>query len=154
MKKEAKPVSNSTLFRIAGWGASLAFGTMIATLFALKIRPAGVSFELNFWVVISFFVAAAAGWFYWRMVARLAVGGAVKDQKRKFQLFSLGLILMGVVGFLFPLKFIPAEKRMDVFVGLALALSCIFGVGVVMWKVKRFLDADLQRSEDEERRRD
>ena len=154
MKKEAKPVSNSTLFRIAGFGASLAFGTMIATLFALKIQPTGVSFELNIWVVISFFMAATAGWLYWRMVARLAVGGAAKDQKRKFQIFSLGLILLGVVGFLFPLKFIPPEKRMDVFIGLSLALACILGVGLVMWRVKKFLDADLKRSEDGEPHQD
>ena len=34
-------------------------------------------------------------------------------------------------------------------IGLALALSCITGVGFVMLKVKRFLDADLKASEDE-----
>jgi branched-subunit amino acid ABC-type transport system permease component len=150
MREEAKATSNSTLFRIAGFGASMAFGAMIATLFAVRVRPAGVSFEFSPWVVIAFVIAAAVGWLYWRMVARLAAGGAAKDQKKKFQLFSVGLVLLGAVGFLFPLKFIPAEKRLDVFIGLSLALSCILGVGLVMWKVKRFLDADLKRSEDGE----
>jgi hypothetical protein len=62
----------------------------------------------------------------------------------------VGLILVGLVSFLYPLKFVPAEKRWDVFVGLSLAAACITGVGLVMWRVKRFLDADLKRSEEKQ----
>jgi hypothetical protein len=76
---------------------------------------------------------------------------APQQRKKKFIVFSVGLGLVGLVSFLYPLKFVPAEKRFDVFVGLVLAFSCIGGIGVVMWKVKRFLDADLKKSEDEDR---
>jgi hypothetical protein len=142
--------NESALFRIAGLGRSVAFGVMVASLFALRSVPNGFTFELNAAAVISFIAAAVPAWFYWRLVARMAVDKAPQQRKKKFIVFSVGLMLVGIVSFLYPLKFIPEEKRKDVFVGLTLAVACVTGVGVVMWKVKRFLDADLKRSEEED----
>lgn len=142
----------NTLFRIAGVGASLAFGAMVASLFALKPLRDGFSFELNGATVIAFFVAAAFAWSYWRLVARMAVEKAPAQRRKKFIIFSAGIIVVGVVSFLYPLKFIPTEKRFDVFVGLTLAMACLCGIGFVMWKVKRFLDADLKKAEEQDRR--
>ena len=142
--------SESVLLRIAGVGASLAFGAMVASLFALKTNPGGFVFELNVPTVISFIAAGTLAWFYWRLVARMAVDKAPQQRRKRFIVFSVGLLLVGVVSFLYPLKFIPPEKRKDVFTGLALAVGCVVGVGFVMWKVKRFLDADLKRTEDED----
>lgn len=137
------------LYQIAGASASLAFGVMVATLFAVKLTPSGLIFRVTPAAVVSFLIAAPFAWFYWRMVAGMATGDAPERRRRKFIVFSIGLLLVGFCAFLYPLKFIPAEKRKDVFIGLALALSCITGVGFVMLKVKRFLDADLKASEDE-----
>jgi hypothetical protein len=144
-----QPMSSSGLFRIAGVGASVAFGAMVASLFAVKATPEGLAFELNLATVLAFVAAGIFAWFYWRMVARMAADKAPEQRRRKFIAFSVGLMLVGVVSFLYPLKFIPAEKRADVFIGLALALACITGVGFVMWKVKKFLDADMKRTEEE-----
>jgi hypothetical protein len=150
VNKEQAGVGNSTLLRIAGLGSSLAFGAMVASLFALKPVPNGFSFELNAGTIVSFVLAATFAWFYWRLVARMAAEKSPQQRKRKFIVFSLGLVLVGIVSFLYPLKFIPAEKRGDVFTGLALAVACIIGVSAVMWKVKKFLDADLKRSDDDQ----
>ncbi len=149
MQPEHTPGSNA-LFRLAGVGASLAFGAMVASLFALKSVPDGFAFELNAVTVVAFLAAAALAWFYWRMIARMAADRAPERRKKKFVVFSIGLVLVGVVSFLYPLKFIPKEKRKDVFIGLALAAGCITGVGFVMLKVKKFLDADLKRSEEDD----
>jgi hypothetical protein len=143
---------SGALFRIAGLGASIAFGAMVASLFAVKATQEGLVFELNVATVLAFFVAAVVAWFYWRLVARMAGDNAPQQRKKKFVVFSAGLLLVGLVSFLYPLKFVPPEKRADVFIGLTLAFGCIAGIGFVMWKVKRFLDADLKQSEDEERR--
>jgi nicotinamide riboside transporter PnuC len=150
MNDEQTSGGTSALFRIAGIGASLAFGIMVASLFALKSGPTGLTFELNAATIVSFLIAGAFAWFYWRMVARMAGARAPEQKKKKFIAFSLGLVLVGIISFLYPLKFIPEEKRKDVFIGLTLALCCIAGVGFVMWKVKKFLDADLKRSEEED----
>ena len=141
---------SSTLFRIAGAGAALAFGAMVASLFALKSAPEGFTFEIDVLTVIAFLAAATFAWFYWRMVARMAAEGTPEKRRKKFIAFSIGLVLVGLVSFLYPLKFIPEEKRKDVFIGLALAAGCLTGIGFVMLKVKKFLDADLKKSEDED----
>ncbi len=151
MKDAQTTGSPKTLFRIAGAGASLAFGAMVGTLFALKPVPDGLTFVLNAGAVISFIAAALFAWMYWRLVERMALEKVPAPRKKKFIVFSIGLVLVGIVSFLYPLKFIPAEKRKDVFIGLALAVGVLLGVGVVMWKVRRFLEADLKKSEEDQR---
>lgn len=146
--------TNSTLFLIVGLGSSLAFGAMIASLFAVNSGPAGFSFKVNLPAVVAFLVAAPLAWFYWRLVARMAAEKAPEQRRKKFLVFSIGLLLVGVTAFLYPLKFIPPEKRQDVFIGLALAMGCLSGVGFIMLKVRKFLEADLKESENEVRRRE
>jgi membrane protease YdiL (CAAX protease family) len=148
----AQKTDGRTLFRIAGAGASVAFGVMVGTLFALRSVPDGFTFELNSAAGIAFIAAAVFAWFYWRTIERMALEKVPAQRKKRFILFSIGLVLVGVVSFLYPMKFIPAEKRRDVFIGLALAVGCIVGVGLVMWKVRNFLEADLKKSEDESQR--
>ena len=146
----AEKSNTSALVNIASYGAALAFGVMVATMFALERTPNGLSFKLNAAAVISFLVAAPVAYFYWRLIARMATERAPEQRRKKFIVFSAGLLLIGVMAFLYPLKFVPAEKRKDVFIGLALAFGCIGGVGLVMLKVRRFLEADLKHSEDED----
>ena len=145
-----QPTGSRILLRIAGLGASLAFGAMVASLFAVRATPHGFAFELTIPAVLAFLAAGTFAWFYWRLVARMSLENPPHQRKRKFIVFSIGLMLVGIVSFLYPLKFIPREKRWDIFVGLTLAFGCIAGIGFVMWKVKRFLDADLKKSEEED----
>ena len=142
--------TNRALFRIVAGATALAFGTMVASLFAVKKTPGGLIFEFTVPALVAFFVAAAVAWFYWRMVERLALtaaSGAKPKFPPKFALFSGALLMIGFMSFLYPMKFIPAEKRQDVMIGLTLALACIAGVGFVMWHVRKFLESDQQRTE-------
>lgn len=151
MSAESQPSGgNNGFFRIAGVGSSLAFGAMVASLFALDHGPSGFSFRLNALTVIAFVIAAATGWYYWKLVARMATEKAPAQRRKKFIVFSVGLVLVGVVGFFYPMKFIPPEKRKDVFIGLALAFGVLSGVALVMRKVIKFLESDLKKSEQED----
>lgn len=123
---------------------------MVASLFALDHGPAGFSFRLNALTVIAFVVAAVAAWYYWKLVARLASEKAPAQRRKKFIVFSAGLVLVGAIGFFYPMKFIAPEKRTDVFIGLALAFGVLSGVALVMRKVIKFLESDLKRSEQED----
>lgn len=152
--KDAK--STQTLFRIVGLSTAVAFGAMVGSLFAVKNTPSGLAMELTVGAVVAFVAAGAVAWLYWRMVARLTTSvtpGAKPKFPPRFAAFSAALILIGFGAFLYPLRFVPDEKRTDVFVGLALAIAVLAGVGFVMWKVRNFLEADAKRSEDEELRR-
>jgi heme/copper-type cytochrome/quinol oxidase subunit 3 len=145
--------NESGIFRIAGIGAALAFGAMVASLFALRSTAAGLVFEVNVMAVIAFVASAVVAWFYWRLVARMATDKSPELRKRKFVLFSIALLVMGVFAFAYPLRFIPPEKRADVFIGLALAITVLTGVGFVMGYVIKFLNADQKRAEEEDRKR-
>jgi heme/copper-type cytochrome/quinol oxidase subunit 3 len=142
---------DSALFRIAGVGTALAFGTMVASLFALRKTTAGFTFEINALVVIAFIVSAIMAWFYWRLVARMAMDKSPEQRKKKFVVFSVALLVVGGFAFAYPLRFIPPEKRADVFIGLALAIGVLTGVGFVMRQVIKFLNADQKRAEEEDR---
>ena len=83
--------SNSTLFHIAGLGSAIAFGAMIATLFAVNSGPSGLAFEVKASAVAAFVVAAPLAWFYWRLVARMASEKAPELRRKKFLVFSAGL---------------------------------------------------------------
>ena len=148
---DAKDVrSTQTLFRIVGLATALAFGTMVGSLFAVKRSAGGLVFQLNVAAVVAFLAAGALAWFYWRMVARLtrsAVPGQKPKFPPKFAAFSAGLILIGLGAFLYPMRFVPEEKRADILIGLLLAVGVLTGVGIVMWKVRNFLEADAERTE-------
>jgi hypothetical protein len=150
MADQPQDNSTRTLFRIAGLGTALAFGAMVGSLFAVRSMPNGLTFDITPAVIIAFFVAAVIAWFYWRMVARLAGSSAPELQRKRFVLFSIAMVVVGILSFLYPIKFIPPEKRRDVTIGLTLAIACITGVGVVMWRVRKFLEADQKRAEDDE----
>lgn len=143
---------DSTLFRIAGVGAALAFGAMVASLFAVRRGAAGLTFQVNTLVVIAFIASAVVAWFYWRLIARMATDKSPEQRKKKFVVFSIALLVVGVIAFLYPLTLIPADKRKDVFIGLALAVGVLTGVGFVMRQVIKFLNADQKQTEDEQRR--
>jgi len=152
MGNEAPARGSHTLFRIVGFCTAMAFGAMVGSLFAVRSMPDGLTFQLTAGAVIAFFGAGFVAWFYWRLVEKMASGQAPEQRRRRFILFSAGLLVVGIISFLYPLKFIPAEKRRDVFIGLVLAVGCIAGVGFVMWHVKKFLDADQRQAEEEGRR--
>lgn len=143
---------DSTLFRIAGVGAALAFGAMVASLFALRKTAAGLVFEANTLAVVAFVASAVLAWFYWRLIARMAVDKSPEQRRKKFVVFSVALLVVGAFAFAYPLRFIPPEKRTDVFIGLALAVGVLTGVGFVMRTVIKFLNADQKHTEDEQRK--
>jgi uncharacterized oligopeptide transporter (OPT) family protein len=142
--------STRSLFRIVGFSTAMGFGAMVGSLFAVEAVPAGLTLRLTTPAVIAFLIAAVVAWFYWRLVERMASGHAPEQRRRRFVLFSAGLGVVGVICFLYPLKFIPPEKRKDVFIGLALAITVLSGVGYVMWHVKKFLDADQKTTEEQD----
>jgi len=148
-----EPDDNGTkvLFRIAGVGTALAFGVMVASLFAVRSTQSGLTFEITAPVVIAFLIAAIVAWFYWRMVVRLASSQEPNKQRKRFALFSVAMVVVGILTFLYPIKFIPPEKRGDVMIGLSLAIGCIAGVAFVMSRVRRFLEADQKQAEEDDR---
>jgi hypothetical protein len=121
------------LFGIVLGSTALALGCMAAAIQALRQDAAGFTFHVSLGTFVAFALGTAAGLLYWKLAARsmLAV-----------RLGTAVLVLAGVGGFLYPLRFVPANKRGDVAIGLVAASCAISLVAFLLWKLKRFFDAD------------
>jgi hypothetical protein len=124
---------NRGLFGIVLFSTALALGGMAAAIQALHRSAAGFRFQISLGTLAAFAAGTAAGLLYWKLAARslLAV-----------RLATAFLVLAGVGAFLYPLRFVPADKLADIAIGLAAATCAVSIIAFLLWRVKRFLDAD------------
>lgn len=134
----AESKNERDFFRIASVSTALAFGAMVASVESLRRDAAGYSFQLSVGTAVAFAVGAAAGWLYWNLVAR----NAARRSTASLRAASLLLVLAGVGAFLYPLRFVSPENLADILKGLALDTVALGLVGVILWRIKRFLDQD------------
>ena len=130
-----------------------------AALYALRSTSSGLTFMLTRGAVVAFVIAALLAWSYWHLVIRLAFsdsgrgpGGTLSPRdRRKFVLFSALLIVLGVGGFLYPLRFVPNERLSDVVQGLVIAAACVAFIAAALWRLSRFLEKDAAHNDDPSR---
>jgi hypothetical protein len=119
--------------RIVRGSTALGLGCMAAAIESLRSDAAGFSFQVSLGTVAAFAAGAAVGLFYWKMASRsrlAAVGGAAL------------LVLAGLAGFLYPLRFVPANKIAPIAIGLLLATCLILIWAFLLWRMNRFFVAD------------
>jgi hypothetical protein len=54
------------------------------------------------------------------------------------------------VAFLYPVRFIPHQKRADVVVGLSLAVLVLSTIGYMVYTIVHWLEQESESAEDEE----
>ena len=160
MDDPRQPKELRDFLRWARFGSSVLFGFMTATLYTLKSTASGLGFEWSWGVIPAFFVGVVLATLYWRLTRRLILSseksGSANDPRdrlaaRKFKIFSLMLGLGAVAAFLYPLRFVPRDKLGEIVQGLLLAFAVLGLVGTVVWRIKKFLDKDTARQEEQER---
>ena len=161
MSNEQPPDELRVFLRLAILGTSTLLGFGAASLVALRRTEAGLSLAWTVWVPVAFVAGVGAGWFYWRVAGRMILSenrplgtleaGEARTVRRKFVGLSAGLGAAGLGAFLYPLRFVPREKLSDIGTGLGAAFVVLSLVGVVLWRVKRFLDSDTRLNEEEEK---
>ena len=163
MNDPHQPKELRDFLRWAMFGSSVLFGCMTATLSALKSTGSGLGFEWSWRIIPAFFAGIVIAWLYWRLTRRLILNaeksGATNDPherlaSREFKVFSWLLGLGAVAAFLYPLRFVPRDKLGEIVQGLLLAFAVLGLVGAVIWRIKKFLDRDTARQEQQEREDD
>lgn len=134
------------LYKILTYSTAVAFGTMIASIEAIRMSPTGFTFEISFWTVIAFLLGGAVAFPFWKFIFN-ATNLSPKQLKWVWSGFLAIMIVLGVGSFLYPLRYVPREKLHDIAVGLAGALLVLSLIGFVVWRIKHFLDWDEKQEE-------
>lgn len=133
MMPQAEDPLSRGFFKIVHGATALALGGMAAALQALRPSPDGFTFHVSVWTFVAFAAGLAAGLFYWRLAARSRLAS---------RMGTALLLVAGVGGFLYPLRFVPADKMADISIGLSLAIGALSLVAYLLWRFKRFFEAD------------
>jgi ABC-type uncharacterized transport system permease subunit len=129
-----------SFFIIVRGSTALALGCMAAVLEALRRDADGFTIHVSAGTFVAFAAGFAAGLYFWKMAARSLLAARV----------GIALLLLaGLGGFLYPLRFVPSDKRADIATGLFVAACAVSTGAVLLWKMKRFFDKDAAAAETE-----
>ncbi len=126
-----QPDKNRDFFRIASFSTALALGCAAATVYSVKLGSAGITIELSWGTLVAFAAAAGVGVYYWRLIEK---------GRRSARWLDAVMILLGLALFLYPVRFVAPEKKVDVAVGLVLAMIFLGTAGWLIWRCMRFFD--------------
>src|SRR4051812_31676118 len=122
---------------------SMAFTFLIGTMEALRVTDAGFAFE-----------------FTWRTAVALMLGALVvvpsfytlvyTGTKTTRGIAKLVIVLIGLSGFFYPLRFVPHQQMRAIFGGLALAVCAIGFVATFLYLLHRFLERDTEKQDESE----
>ncbi len=130
--------NDQRLFKIASYATALAFGAALASDQALARDASGFSFHLSMGTPAAFAVGFVAGLIYWKIVLAGSTGG----RALLLRVSSFLLLLGGVAAFLYPVRFLPAEKLPEVFTGLSTAAVALSLVAFVHRQFKNYFERE------------
>ena len=138
------PLDSDPKFKAVVIGSSgLGIGALFASLTVLEPTEHGFEFRWTPYVIPAFAVGSLLAWAYWRMVFRLAFRGQDPVRAaRRLKRAVIGLLALGILAFLYPLRFVAAERRTDVLIGLGAAIVALSGVGLLLRTVVVMLESE------------
>ena len=125
--------SEREFIKMASICTALSFGCVAALMESSRYGATGFTLQVTLGSFVAFAVGAFVGWFYWWLVAQ---------NKKATRVASWLLGLGALATFLYPLRFIPKERRPEIALGLVLATAALSVVAFFLFRIKRFLEAD------------
>jgi hypothetical protein len=119
--------------KIVRGATALALGCMAAAVESLRRDVSGFTFQLSIGTFVAFALGLAAGLYFWKMAA---------GSKLAMRVGAALLVLAGIGGFLYPLRFVPADKMTEIAIGLTLAVCALSTGAYMLWRLRRFFEAD------------
>jgi len=137
MQNEAK--NERDVMRIMISGTAVAFGFLAASLQALRPNPAGFTFQVSLLTFLAFAVGVGIVFVFWKIILNRS-GGARQKSLRFWA--ELLLLFLGMGAFLYPLRFVPAEKLPEMLTGLITAACALSLMACLLVMMGRFLESD------------
>lgn len=137
-------MDRSVAFKAVMVGSSaLGAGGLLASLTVVNVGPSGFEFHWSNWAIPAFVIGAVLTGCFWRVVFRLSArGGDEKKKRRRLMLLSGFLLVVAFGAFLYPLRFVAAERRNDVLIGLGVAIAVLGTVGFLLRTVVKWLEEE------------
>jgi peptidoglycan/LPS O-acetylase OafA/YrhL len=123
------------------WASALSVAVIAALLASLKQVNPTVQFRFTITTVVAFLGAGISTVLFFRLILH-----RVNSRRVRNVLFATAGVGLVLGYFLFGLKEVSPEKRMDVTIGAAIAIAVLSFLGMVWWRVVRFLEADDRRN--------
>jgi len=152
MRNKRQANNDRDLTRVIKWCSALGLGLMAAFLYSIKQVTPELQYRISFGTGVSFVVAVALSWAFWRLVFGKPNGSEnslSKPLKRGFIILSIFLTVASLAPFVYMLKGVANDKKGEIAEGTALAVLVLSGVGFLLWKTARFLESDSKREDDD-----
>lgn len=134
--------SDRLFFGIVSYSSALAFGAVFASLEALGNSAFGFTFHVSIWTAVAGFIGTALALGYWKIVSL----DTAAESHGLLRTASIIMVIMGVGAFLYPLRFIATDALLEIARGLAAAVVALSAVGIMLLRIKKFLDQDSART--------
>ena len=145
---ESMTTATSPFFRrLLVISTALAFGGMMGSLGVAGRDADGLKFSFHWSAPVLFVVGAGAAVGFWRLIFRFDSGGDAHLRGR-LKLVAGVLLLTALGCFLFPLRLVSPDKRLEVILGIGLALIVLSGMGWLIYQTIRWVEA-ASRAEEE-----
>ena len=143
------PIHEDRVFRLLVMVSSaLGMGGVISSLTLLSRGPHGFEFHWTGLAIPGFVLGMMVSTGYWAIVFRLSAQSSLRGPR--FLAFASGIMLVfALVAFLYPIRFIPEQKRSDVVIGLCAAVVVLSTVGYIIHSIVRGLEQESQDTPDE-----
>ncbi len=128
-------------------GSAAGMGGMVASLTTLKQGPYGFEFHWSNLAIPGFVAGALISCLYWAMIFRYSARSGSASGRRFVGIASMTLLALAVVAFLYPIRFIPDQKRGDVIVGLSGAIVVLGGIGYLIHTIVSWLEQDAEEND-------
>lgn len=127
------------VFQIIVYCLSFAFAVLVASLETLRSAGSGLTFAIS-WNTCGVFIIGALIFVPCFKIIFLSPSKARR-------VVALGLIVViGLLSFLYPLRFVRVEQFGAIFTGLTIAVCALSTIGGILFVINRFLNADQRRT--------
>lgn len=131
--------------------SALGMGGVVASLATVRQGPYGFEFHWTPLAIPGFVAGALIGCLYWALIFRFSARTGSRSGRRSILAASLVLMGLALVAFLYPIRFIPDEKRGEVIIGLSAAIVVLGGIGYVIHTLVQWLEQDDAEAAERER---
>jgi len=143
------PLHEDRLFRaFVMISSALGIGGVVSSLTLLSSGPNGFEFHWSNLALPAFLIGALLSTGYWWIVFRMSSRSTVAEQKF-LTIASILMLVLGVVAFLYPIRFIPQQKRADVIIGLSAAILVLGTIGYIIYSLVHWLEQDSEEGPPE-----